>query len=411
MFHKTRIKLSLLYATLFFLFFSLFLIILYVSLVNLMSSQQLDELESLYIQQKHDFYVYGGQEKSRLSYEPNQNYFYYIYTKNQEFIHGDESHKGLKRQLEKYFVESEVTEDSVLRYEWQEQYFLLLKKPIYEQGEAAGYIILGKSITSQQHFFQKSIQLFIFLTCISTVFIGLLSYYMARKAMIPIQWSFDKQRKFVSDASHELRTPLSIFYSSLDILETGEASNLSPFGKELVDDMKDEAQLMKELLEKLLFLARHDQQQGYQNTEVIQLSNMLERIGHKFQKVMPAEIHFTTDIQENIEFLGDATNIQELLYILLDNAILYATKGSITLTLSKESRFIKITVSDNGVGIPEQELTLIFERFYRSDQARQSKGNGLGLSLAKAIVQQHDGEIYATSIVGEGTTFHILFPI
>ena len=411
MFHKTRIKLSLLYATLFFLFFSFFLVILYVSLVKLMNSQQLEELESLYIQQKHDFYVYGEQDQKRLSYEPNQNYFYYIYTKKHEFIHGDESHKGMKRPLENYYKESEITEDSVRRFEWQEQYFLLLKKPIYERNEVAGYIILGKSITSQQHFFQKSIQLFIFLTCISTIFIGLLSYYMAGKAMIPIQWSFDKQRKFVSDASHELRTPLSIFYSSLDILETGEASNLSSFGKELVDDMKDEAQLMKELLEKLLFLARHDQQQDFQQKEVIQLSNMLEKIGHKFKKIMPADIQFTTEIQGDIEFQGDATNIQELIYILLDNAIVYSTKGSIVLTLSQKDHLIKITVSDSGIGISEQELTLIFERFYRSDKARQSKGNGLGLSLAKAIVQQHDGEIYATSTEGKGTTFHILFPM
>ena len=410
MFHKTRKKLSLLYATLFFLFFSLFIIILYFSLVQLMDTQQVEELESNYVKQEHDFYEYMNDDKKRLSYNPNRSFFYYIYTNKHEFVHGDESHKGLKTQLETVFIDSANTEDSVRHFEWQDQHFLLLKKPIYDRNKVLGYIILGKSVTSQQHFFQKTIQLLVLLTCISTVLIGLLSYYMAGKAMIPIQWSFDKQKKFVSDASHELRTPLSIFYSSLDILDLEETTNLSPFGKELVHDMKDEAQLMKELLDKLLFLARHDQQQWLQHKEVIQLSNMLDKVSAKFQKIMPPEIQFDTKIEENIELLGDAIKIQELLYILLDNAILYGKEGNITLSLLKDSHSIKIAIADSGIGIPEHELSLVFERFYRSDTARQRNGNGLGLSLAKAIVEQHSGEIFATSTVGKGTTFYIEFP-
>ena len=102
------------------------------------------------------------------------------------------------------------------------------------------------------------ILLFIVLIIIFTIIIGFLSYYMAGKAMIPIQHALEKQKSFVSDASHELRTPLSVFYSSLDILETDEANNMSDFGKELIEDLKHEAELMKELLDKLLFLARHD---------------------------------------------------------------------------------------------------------------------------------------------------------
>ena len=376
-----------------------------------MDTQQVEELESNYVKQEHDFYEYMGDEKKRLIYDPNRSFFYYIYTNKHVFVHGDESHKGLKTQLEKVFINSDLTENPAFHLEWQDQHFLLLKKPIYDNNEVVGYIILGKSVTSQQHFFQKTIQLLVLLTCISTVLIGLLSYYMAGKAMIPIQWSFDKQKKFVSDASHELRTPLSIFYSSLDILDLEEATNLSPFGKELVHDMKDEAQLMKELLDKLLFLARHDQQQWLQQKEVIQISSMLEKISAKFQKIMPPNIQFDTQIEENIELLGDATKIQELLYILLDNAILYAKEGKITLTLLKDSHSVKIAVADNGIGIPEHELSLIFERFYRSDTARQRNGTGLGLSIAKAIVEQHGGEIFATSQVGKGTTFYIVFPI
>jgi len=229
--------------------------------------------------------------------------------------------------------------------------------------------------------------------------------------MIPIQWSFNKQKKFVSDASHELRTPLSIFYSSLEILEAEEAEHLSPLGKELIADLKDETEIMKELIDKLLFLARHDQQQVSSTKEFIPLSSLLEKVSVKFQRIMPADIQFSTDIQENIQLLGDTSKIQELLYILLDNAIRYTNSGKITLTLLKNQDIVKITVADSGIGMSEQELPLVFERFYRSDAARQRNGTGLGLAIAKAIVEQHNGKIYATSQFGKGTTFHIEFPL
>lgn len=411
MFQTTRKKLAYINATLYFLLFSLFIIVLYFSLVKLMENQQMTELEDFYVKQEHDFFEHVHENKKMLSYDPNRNFFYYIYTKDRLFVHGDESYKGLKQQIEKIFKNSSSGATLVKHYEWQEEHFLLEKKPIFSNEEVVGYIIVGKSVTSQQHFFQNVRYLLILLTCISTVLIGLLSYYLAGKAMIPIQWSFNKQRKFVSDASHELRTPLSIFYSSLEILEAEEAKHLSPLGKELITDLKDETEIMKELIDKLLFLARHDQHQVSPSKESIPLSSLLEKVSVKFQRIMPPDIQFSTDIQENIQLLGDASKIQELLYILLDNAIRYTNSGEITLTLLKNQDIVKIIVTDSGIGMTEQELSLVFERFYRSDAARQRNGTGLGLAIAEAIVQQHHGQIYATSQVGKGTTFHTEFPL
>ncbi|WP_369436059.1 sensor histidine kinase [Lysinibacillus fusiformis] len=376
-----------------------------------MENQQIKELESFYLSQEHDFFEYVDDNKKILSYDPNRNYFYYIYTKNNSFVHGDESFEGLKTQLEERFVNDNPAEDVVHHFEWNEQHFLLLKKPISYNNKVVGFIFVGKSVTSQQHFFQKASQLLILLTCVSTILIWLLSYYMAGRAMIPIQWSFDKQKKFVSDASHELRTPLSIFYSSLDILELEESHNLSPLGKDLIADLKDEADLMKELMDNLLFLARHDQLQKPMHQEVIPLSIMLKKISIKFQKIMPSEIQFRTQIEDNIELLGDATKIQELLYILLDNAISYTRNGSISLTLSIDHHIVKIVVADSGIGIPENDLSLVFERFYRSDMARQRNGTGLGLAIARAIVEQHGGKICVTSKIGKGSAFTIEFPV
>lgn len=107
-------------------------------------------------------------------------------------------------------------------------------------------------------------------------------------------------------------------------------------------DLKDEAEIMKELIDKLLFLARHDQQQVSIQKEIIPLSTLLQKVGTKFQRIMPPDIQFSTEIQENIELLGDASKIQELLYILLDNAIRYTNSGAITLTLLKNKDSIKL---------------------------------------------------------------------
>ena len=411
MFQTTRKKIAYINATLYFLLFSLFVIVLYFSLIKLMENQQMKELEDFYVRQEHDFFEHVPANKKMLSYDPNRNFFYYIYTKDRLFVHGDESYKGLKEQIEKVFNNSSPSVNLVKHYEWQEEHFLLEKKPIFSNDKVVGYIIVGKSVTSQQHFFQNVRYLLILLTCISTFLIGLLSYYLAGKAMIPIQWSFNKQKKFVSDASHELRTPLSIFYSSLEILEVEEAKQLSPLGKELIADLKDEAEIMKELIDKLLFLARHDQQQVSPTKELIPLSNLFEKVSLKFQRIMPLNIRFSTDIQENIQLHGDTSKIQELLYILLDNAIRYTNSGEISLTLLKNEDILKITVADSGIGMTEQELPLVFERFYRSDTARQRNGSGLGLAIAKAIVEQHDGKIYATSQINKGTTFNIEFPL
>lgn len=412
MFNQTQRKLSITYALCFFIFFIAFLIILYVSLVQLMEHQQLEELENYYKQQHHDFYEHLNEKHKKIKFNPNRTYFYYIYTKDHAFIHGDETVKGLYHEIEEVFQSENTSEQLVKRIQWKDDHFLLLSKPIEGKNHSfEGYIILGNSVTSQHHFLQKMIWLFIGLTIIFTIFIGLISYFMAGKAMIPIRQSLEKQKKFVSDASHELRTPLSIFFSSLDILESDEIKNLSPFGKELVLDLKDEAEIMKNLLEKLLFLARHDQNRLEITKEPFLLTELLENIAEKFERTLPNAITFRSDIKKNVHFIGDANRMNELIYILLENAARYTQHGSITMKLDTTDSTIKLYIEDTGIGISNEDLPHIFDRFYRSDSARKRDGTGLGLSIAKAIIDEHDGAIQVNSKIGEGTSFCITFPI
>lgn len=407
MFKKTKRKLSLFYSLCFFSCFLVFIVILYFSIVQLMDHQQIDELETYYTEQYHDFYEYMYDTNRKIDYDPNRMYFYYIYTSDHTFVHADESYKGFYKEIEQVFQTKDISKRIVTKLKWKDEHFLLLSKPIENKGNLLGYIILGKSITSQHHFFQNILLLFVVLGAIFTLLIGIISYYMAGKAMVPIQKSFEKQRKFVSDASHEMRTPLSIFYSSLDILETDESKNLSEFGKELITDLKDEAELMKDLLENLLFLARHDQNRLEIDNESFSLTDLLNGICEKFKRTLPETISLQADIQKDVVFFGDSKKINELIYILLENATRYTEQGSISLKLLQTDTSIRILVEDTGIGISKEDLPLIFDRFFRSDTARKRDGTGLGLSIAKAIVEEHGGTIDVNSILGKGTTFCI----
>lgn len=408
MFKQIRMKLTLFYAISFFLLMVSFLVILYVTLIQVMKNAQLEELETYYAKEAHDLLEYRDREPT-LSYDPNRTYFYYIYTSDHRLVHGDESFKGFYKELTPW--EPTKNEATVEELKWRDEHLLIVTKRIDFPNEADGYIVLGKSVTTQQHFFQKMLVVFILFTCIFTFFIGILSYYLAGRAMIPITHSFEKQKKFVSDASHELRTPLSVFYSSLDLLDADEDSHVSPFGKELIHDLKEEASSMGKLLEELLLLARHDKRQVIVDKQELNLSQLVESVGTKFARTVPSELTFSHSIEKNITFSGDALKLQELLYILLDNAVQYTKEGQISLALEKEETHVTIRVSDTGIGISQKDLPHVFERFYRSDTARVRTGTGLGLAIANAIVNQHEGTIMVESIEGAGTTFTIHFPI
>lgn len=234
------------------------------------------------------------------------------------------------------------------------------------------------------------------------------SYWFARRTLEPIDGAMERQGQFISDASHELRTPLTAMMTETEVGLRDPNLTIED-AKQLLASNLEEAKRLSELTTNLLELSS-----GRQHELALEPVGLAEVIARATQQVEPARSKMGTVITSTVtkqHVLGDPQRLEELLVILLDNAIKYSNKkAQVTLAAKKHGRTISLTVRDNGNGITPTDLPHIFDRFYRADASRSTQnidGHGLGLSIARQIVEAHGGQITATSKVGQGTTFTV----
>ncbi len=221
----------------------------------------------------------------------------------------------------------------------------------------------------------------------------------------PVAESFEKQKQFIADASHELKTPLAVIMASSEALES------NPTERKWLDNIKSESDRMNKLIADLLDLAKSDAVDDKAQFAVSSLSKAVEKSVLTFEGVMFENgIMLEDSIEEGIELNMDEFKIQQLMSILLDNAVKHSAKGGTINVVLKREKDIILTVTNEGEGIPEGEEQKIFERFYRADESRNRNENryGLGLAIAKNICLSHGGEISAHSSNGK-TTFKVVF--
>ena len=246
-----------------------------------------------------------------------------------------------------------------------------------------------------------SLSLFILLE----VIVYLISVILTSWIIKPVINSFEKQKEFIADASHELKTPLSVIMASSEALED------NPNEVKWLNNIKSEANRMNILIKNLLELASLEKKETYVLKEY-DLSKVVELAVLTFDaKAFEEGIKLESMIDSNIKFNFDSYSMNELVEILLDNALKHADKKStIIVSLKEQGNNIILSVTDTGDIIPKGEEEKIFERFYRLDKSRSRKENryGLGLAIAKNIVINHKGKISAES-VGKVTTFKVLF--
>jgi signal transduction histidine kinase len=246
-----------------------------------------------------------------------------------------------------------------------------------------------------------------------TMVISLASYYLARRALIPIRAAWEKQQQFTADASHELRTPLAIIRTNAELMLRHPEKTIADESK-LLSNIIRETLRMNKLIAALLTLARADMGQAELNYTRVKLIEIIEDIAEFFDGLFKQQgIKLIVKTTGQLELTADKERLHQLFIILLDNALKYTfAGGKVSIICYEDMKDIHIQVKDTGCGIAAQDLPHIFDRFFRGDKARsrESGGSGLGLAIAKWIVDKHGGEIRAESQLGVGTIFYIIMP-
>jgi two-component system sensor histidine kinase CiaH len=243
---------------------------------------------------------------------------------------------------------------------------------------------------------------------------GAAGYFLAGRTLEPIEKALEEQKRFVADASHELRTPLTALKTSLEVALRDKKMSLKEARKILASNLEDINNLQS-LTNNLLALTRY--QEGVTDF-VFKKVNIAEVIENAVKKIHPLAKKKGTAVNlkvGDIVLEADRESLEEMALIFLDNGIKFTPQGGkVTITTRAGKKYALIEVKDSGVGIAKKDLPHIFDRFYRADKSRTKTGAdgfGLGLSLAKRIIEMHGGSIDVSSVVDKGTTFSIKLPL
>ncbi|QCJ41036.1 GHKL domain-containing protein [Bacillus sp. S3] len=443
MFKNTQGRLTRIYSGLLILFLILFIVIVYSVLYVVILKNEEHELQTLVNQEarfiENDLWENNkgdlrGFQNQEVVFAGVNQFFYYVVDSNGEMLMGSETNPRLRPDLLRlvsagFRKGNEVRQETLQvrnfpnggrRGEFhspnedQDVRLIIASQSLYYKGQFVGELYVGKDISFIYQLFSWLIIIF---AVLGILFIGIaliISVKMSERAMIPISSAFKRQREFVGDASHELRTPLSVLLSSIDAMEMTIELEKGGMIAKLLTNMRQEVKRMTHLVTDLLTLARSDSNTIELRTEVFDYRPLAEKALESVQPLAAAkQIKLGLSSPSSLQVAADHERLSQLLYILLDNAIKYTQSGGeVKLGLSKKGNDLYIVVQDTGIGIKKEDLGKIFERFYRVDKSRsrQAGGHGLGLSIAKWIIDTHKGTIKVTSAVGKGSTFEVRVP-
>lgn len=291
-------------------------------------------------------------------------------------------------------------------------YYVCFVKIQHTPGNLTAIILYSTAQLSRQ--FMTTRIRFVAINLIGIFLLSVFSWYYTKRLLLPIQKSQEQQMAFIAAASHELRTPLAVILSSLSAIRCTQKTSDFPTNeqKHFLHTIETESGRMSRLVTDLLTLARSDSHSWSFHMKEVELDTILLNAYEAFQP-LAAEKKISLDIALTEEHIPpcvcDAERISQVLDILLSNAVSYGTEGGcIKLTLSYQNGNFSLQVIDDGIGIPDEEKSHVFDRFYRVDSARSKKEHfGLGLCIAKEIVTAHHGSIEIHDTPGGGATFTV----
>ena len=347
-------------------------------------------------------------------YFQSDNYVYVVEVENHEpttyyspdYFTREEIQSVVKNVNDKNAESGSFTTPSGRRY-------MFISSPIKESGRSATKFTVIDCTKSYKYLQIMSITL----TCIciaGMLVIFLFFYYFAKHAIKPVKQSFLRQQELIANASHELKTPLTVVRTNLELIQSDPASTVAD-NKKWLDSAGYQLGRMQSLILDMLELTKYESNTLTAQREDLVINDIVEGMTLSFEAICyEKSITLDYSADENIKVTASAAEIEKIVGILLDNAIKYTPQnGKMTLQLQKTRRHAVITLTNTGEGIPKEKLDHIFDRFYKVDSSHKDTGNsfGLGLSIAKSIVDSLKGNITCESQLGEYTKFIVELPL
>ncbi|MEI7025972.1 sensor histidine kinase [Paenibacillus sp. y28] len=379
---------------------------------------------------------------------------------------------SLKKLNVRLPIQTELAKSGEAYYE-KDTRFIVYNLPLHIQGDVVGLLQAGVYIGEDELLLTRVRNLLLFSTLLMLALAASLGWFLARKALRPIDdvitatlqiekgadldkriayegptdeigrltetingmlvriegiyselnEAYRTQRRFVSDASHELRTPLTTIRGNVDLLEKmwkkvqeeglHNSDEQLVITREAMQDISAEAERMSRLVNDMLSLARADAGLKMMK-EPVELAPLVQEVVRRAQFLSKTAEWRPGDLSvlDGLTVYGSKDYLQQLLFIFIDNAFKYTPEGEVSLEAVKGDGQIGFRISDTGIGMDKEEIPHIFERFYRADPSRgKTSGTGLGLSIAKWIIDEHRGSVEVKTRLGEGTTFMIWLPL
>ena len=419
-FGRSRRQLAFAYALIMCIFLAVIIFVVHMAMNWSMFSEQAQELSDAAegVAEVQIFYVQNPNaavDENRYFKSANDRLFYYIFNADKQLIRFERATFRIEPFVMSVIEDWKIDEGEVEVFRHSNEIgqlntvMMTSKKISSDSGEQI--IFVGKDVTALYSGLEKATYAQVFLGVVALLIASGIGYFMAGRALVPLKDAYERQKQFAADASHELRTPLAVVMASADLL-LADPSIENPFLRQVLEDLKSEVKKMTDLVSELLMVARSDNNALKVKIQRVDLTEILEQVVRMMKPI--AE-------KKNILLIGeefrsvlvncDEQKIKQLAIILVDNAIKYTTSGGSVLVRFESADDVKavFSVADSGIGIAEEDLGKVFERFYRVDKARSREmgGNGLGLAIASEIVKLHEGKISVASRLGEGTKFTV----
>jgi signal transduction histidine kinase len=286
----------------------------------------------------------------------------------------------------------------------------LLTYRLSDGSNAPAILQMGRLLSDQDRFMGQFLTGLFAFGAVAALFLGLASWWLAGRSLGPAQKAWDQQQIFIANASHELRAPLTLLRATA---EFALRENTAREQHKALQEILKECDYMNSLVEDLLLLSRLDNKHLQISRQVVPLNEMFADITRLADKLcQEKKVSLVLD-NANGAVWGDPSRLRQILLILLDNSLRFTQPGgSIHLNASLDGNQVVISVSDNGRGIAAQHLPHLFDRFYQVHVSGNddNRGNGLGLSIAKALVEAQNGNIQIRSLLGQGTQVSFSLP-